>query len=373
LILFRYIVREILLTLLAVTLILVVIVVSGRLVKYLDSAAAGDLAPDILFSIIFFRLPSFLELIVPLAFFVSVVLALGRLYVDSEITVMSACGLSQRRLLAIALAPALLVALLVAGLSLGLSPYGIDRVQRIFDEADAATGLELLVAGRFRLLNEGNGRVTYVEHLEEGSGDMLGVFAADRTTQHDGSPRQVVVIAERGRTQNEPDSGERFLVLQNGTRYMGQPGELDFQVMDFDTLGQWLQQRHPEPALRKRDAVATAELLRTTDPVLRATLHWRVSLALLVVVSTLIAVAMARTDPRRGRYSKLFPAFLIFMIYLLLLNAAREAMGKQQLPPALGLWWVHGLFALIGVGLMFGGVHWRGWRVRRQLAHAARA
>ena len=354
-------------TLLAVTLILVVIVVSGRLVKYLDSAAAGDLAPDILFSIIFFRLPSFLELIVPLAFFVSVVLALGRLYVDSEITVMSATGLSQRRLLGFTLVPAALVALVVGGLSLGLSPYGIDRVQRIFDEADAATGLELLVAGRFRLLNEGNGRVTYVEQVEEGSGDMLGVFAADRSTPQEGSPRQVVVIAERGRTESDPNTGESFRVLQNGTRYLGQPGELDFQVMDFATLGQWLQQRSPEPALRKRDATATADLLRSTDPVLRATLQWRLSLALLVVVSTLIAVAMARTDPRRGRYSKLFPAFLLFMIYLLLLNAAREAVGKQQLPPALGLWWVHGLFALIGVGLMFGGVHWRAWRIRHRL------
>lgn len=354
-------------TLLAVTLILVVIVVSGRLVKYLDSAAAGDLAPDILFSIIFFRLPSFLELIVPLAFFVSVVLALGRLYVDSEITVMSACGLSQRRLLGITLVPAALVALVVAGLSLGLSPYGIDRVQRIFDEADASTGLELLVAGRFRLLNEGNGRVTYVEQVEEGSGDMLGVFAADRSTPQEGAPRQVVVIAERGRTEIDPNTGESFLVLQNGTRYLGQPGELDFQVMDFATLGQWLQQRSSEPALRKRDAIATADLLNATDPVLRATLEWRLSLALLVVVSTLIAVAMARTDPRRGRYSKLFPAFLLFMIYLLLLNAAREAMGKQQLPPALGLWWVHGLFALIGAGLMFAGVHWRAWRIRHRL------
>lgn len=370
-ILFRYIVREILLTLLAVTLILVVIVVSGRLVKYLDSAAAGDLAPDILFSIIFFRLPSFLELIVPLAFFVSVVLALGRLYVDSEITVMSACGMSQRRLLGFALAPAALVALVVAGLSLGLSPYGIDRVQRIFDEADASTGLELLVAGRFRLLNEGNGRVTYVEQVEESSGDMLGVFAADRSTPQEGAPRQVVVIAERGRTEIDPNTGESYLVLQKGTRYLGQPGELDFQVMDFATLGQWLEQRHPEePALRKRDAIATAELLRSSDPVQRATLHWRISLALLVIVSTLIAVAMARTDPRRGRYSKLFPAFLLFMIYLLLLNAAREAMGKQQLPPALGLWWVHGLFALIGAGLMFGGVHWRAWRIRRRLQTA---
>jgi lipopolysaccharide export system permease protein len=364
-ILFRYIVREILLTLLAVTFTLVVIVVSGRLVKYLASAAAGDLAPGILFSVIFFRLPSFLELILPLAFFVSVLLALGRMYVDSEMTVMSACGMSRQRLFGIVLAPALLVGALVAGFSLVLSPYGIDRVQQIFHEAEASTGLELLVAGRFRLLNEGRGRATYVEEMSD-EGEMIGVFAADRATNGGGAARQVVVMAERGRTETDPETGERYLVLQTGTRYLGQPGELDFQAMEFDQLGQWLEQRHVEPIFRKKDAVPTAELVGSRDPVRQATLQWRVSLVLLVLVSTLIAVAMAHTDHRRGRYGKLFPAFLLFMVYLLLLNAAREAVGKQQIPANVGLWPVHVLFLVVGLSLLFGRDQWRRWRLARR-------
>lgn len=365
-ILFRYLVREILLTAVAVAFTLLIIVISSRLVAYLGSAAAGDLPAGLVFSVIFFRLPGFLELIVPLAFFVSVLLALGRLYVDSEMVVISACGVGPRRLLGIVLVPALLVALLVALLSLFVSPYATERVQQLLHEADATTGLELLSAGRFRVINQGRGRVTYVDRMDNKTGEMFGVFAADRYTQSDGSSRQVMIVAERGHAQTDPDTGARFLVLQNGTRYLGQPGELDFQVMDFATLGQRLEQPRSGPVYRKQDTLPSAELMRSRRPDSQATLQWRVSLALLVVVSTLTAVAMARTDNRRGRYGKLFPAFLLFMVYLVLLNAAREAVGKQQLPVSVGLWWVHGLFLIIGLLQVFGGEHWRALRARRR-------
>lgn len=370
-ILFRYIVREILTTLFAVTFVLVVIVVSGRLVKYLASAAAGELAPDILFSIILYRMPGFLELIVPLAFFVSVLLALGRLYVDSEMTVMSACGLSRRRLLMYTLAPALGTAAVVGALSLAASPFGIAKVQEIFAEAENATGLELLVAGRFRVLDEARGRVTYVEQFDNETGAMSGVFAADRTTAASGTARQVVLTAEAGRMETDPETGERYLVLTNGARYIGQPGELAFQRLDFDEMRQWMEPRFAEPRPRRRDALPTAELVGSDELALQATLQWRVSLALLVIISTLIAVSMARTDHRRGRYGRLFPAFLLFMIYLLLLNAAREAVSKGQLPAAAGLWVVHLLFLAIGLGQVFGRDLWQGWRVRRRNAPLA--
>jgi lipopolysaccharide export system permease protein len=107
------------------------------------------------------------------------------------------------------------------------------------------------------------------------------------------------------------------------------------------------------------------ELAGSPDPSHQATLQWRLSLVRLVLVSTLIAVAMATTDHRRGRYGKLFPAFLLFMIYLLLLNAAREGLAKQQVPLQVGMWPVHVTFLLLGLGLLFGPDRWRRWRLAR--------
>ncbi len=350
---------------LAVTFTLLVIVISSRLVAYLGSAAAGDLPAQLVFKVILFRLPGFLELIMPLAFFISVLLALGRLYVDSEMVVIAACGIGPLRLLGIILVPALVVAMTVGVMSLIVSPYATLRVQQMLHDAGNSSGLELLSAGRFRVINQGRGRVTYVDRMDSKSGEMLGVFAADRVVSSDGSNRQVMVLAERGHTEIDPETGERFLVLQQGTRYLGQPGDLAYQVMDFAKLGQRLEQPQATPLYRKQDTLTTLELLRSRRPDSRATLQWRVSLVLLVLVSTLTAMAMARTDHRRGRYGKLFPAFLLFMVYLVLLNAAREAVNKQQLSPNVGLWWIHGVFLVLGLLLLFGGERWRVWRMRR--------
>jgi lipopolysaccharide export system permease protein len=369
-ILFRYLTREILSTMLAVTFTLLIIVVSGRLVAYLGSAAAGNLPAGLVFTVIMYRLPGFLELIMPLAFFISVLLALGRLYVDSEMVVISACGIGPGRLLAIIMVPALITAAVVATMSLLVSPYTTLRVQTMLHDARNTTGLELLSPGRFRIINQGQGRVTYVDRMDQDSGEMFGVFAADRLAGHDGSSRQVLIVAERGHLDVDPDSGERFLVLQEGTRYLGQPGDLAYQVMDFAKLGQRMEQPPSSPLYRKQDMLTTSELLQSRRADSRATLQWRVSLALLVLVSTLMAMAMARTDHRRGRYGKLFPAFLLFMVYLVLLNAAREAVNKQQISPDLGLWWIHGIFLLLGLALLFGGDYWRARRARLRLAQA---
>lgn len=367
LILFRYLVKEVLVTTLAVAFTLLVIVISSRLVGYLALAAQGNLAPQVLFGVILYRIPGFMQLILPLAFFVAVLLALGRMYVDSEVTVMSACGISQRRILGMVLAPALLVAGVVATISLYLSPYTAARVETLLNDADAASGLDLLVAGRFRFINEGTGRVTYVEQMDKDKGEMLGIFATDSSRDEStGVAKQVVVLAERGHTQIEPESGEQFLILRNGTRYLGQPGQLDFQVMQFDEMGQWLQPHDAGVAPRKRDTVPTGELIGSPDPIRIATLQWRFSLPLLVLVSALAAVALARTDHRRGRYGKLFPAFLLFLVYFLLLSGARDAVGKERINTLIGMWWVHAVFLAIGLLLVFGGQHWRTWRVRHR-------
>ncbi|MGB0733833.1 MAG: LptF/LptG family permease, partial [Pontibacterium sp.] len=83
----------------AITAVLLVVIVSGRFVRYLADAAAGKIDTDVLLTIMFFRLPGFLELIVPLAFLLAILMAYGRLYAEQEMTVLSATGMSQQRLL----------------------------------------------------------------------------------------------------------------------------------------------------------------------------------------------------------------------------------------------------------------------------------
>ena len=193
-IVFRYLSREVLVTLSAVSAVLLVIIMSGRFIKYLAQAAQGVLDPGVLFLIMGYRIPGFLQLILPLGLFLGFLLAYGRLYLDSEMTVLSATGVSQQRLTAYSMAPALIVALLVGWLSLGLAPQGVASVARILSEQDALTELDTLVPGRFQSLRDGS-RVTYSQELSPDRSELRGVFMSEKRFSTDGrSERGITVL-----------------------------------------------------------------------------------------------------------------------------------------------------------------------------------
>ncbi|HLD67996.1 MAG TPA: LPS export ABC transporter permease LptF [Pseudomonas sp.] len=368
-IVFRYLSRELLLTLSAVSAVLLVIIMSGRFIKYLAQAAQGVLDPGVLFMIMGFRLPGFLQLILPLGLFLGILLAYGRLYLDSEMTVLSATGMSQQRLLAYTLAPATLVALLVAWLSLGLAPQGVAEVARILNQQDALTEFDTLVPGRFQSMKSGS-RVTYTQTMTDDRAQLGGIFISEKRLSRDGDKERgiTVLVAESGRQEIQAD-GSRYLILKNGYRYDGNPGQADYRAIQYDTYGVLLPKPEVSGDVSEREAMPTRELLGSDNRMHQAELQWRLSIPLLVFVVTLLAVPLSRVNPRQGRFLKLLPAILLYMAYLSLLIAARGALNKGNIPLHLGLWWVHGLFFAIGLGLLY----WEPLRLKWQSRRAAGA
>jgi len=353
LIVFRYLSREVLVTLGAVSAVLLVIIMSGRFIKYLAQAAQGVLDPGVLFLIMGYRMPGFLQLILPLGLFLGILLAYGRLYLESEMTVLSATGMSNRRLLGYTMAPAAIVAVVVAWLSLGLAPQGVAEVARILNQQDAMTEFDTLVPGRFQALKDGS-RVTYTEGLSEDRGKLDGVFITEQRLRDKGQSDKekgiTVLVAEQGR-QVIQDDGSRYLILENGYRYDGNPGQADYRVTRYQTHGVLLPAPSVSVEIGEREAIPSRELFGSAEPRHQAELPWRLSIPLLVFVVTLLAVPLAKVNPRQGRFLKLLPAILLYMAYLALLIGARGQLDKGRIPMQLGLWWVHVLFLLIGAGL----------------------
>jgi lipopolysaccharide export system permease protein len=352
LIVFRYLSREVLVTLSAVSAVLLVIIMSGRFIKYLAQAASGALDPGVLFLIMGFRLPGFLQLILPLGLFLGILLAYGRLYLESEMTVLAATGMSQQRLLWMTLAPAALVSLLVAWLSFSLAPQGANQFQLLLNKQDAMTEFDTLVPGRFQLLRDGS-RVTYTETMTDDRINLGGVFISEKKLEEKKDHGITVLVGEKGKQEIRPD-GNRYLILENGYRYDGNPGQANYRVIKYDTYGALLPKPDISDEVTDRDAIPTSELLNG-EPSLRnsAELQWRLSLPILVFIVTLIAVPLSRVNPRQGRFLKLLPAILLYMAYLTILIAARSALEKGKTPALLGLWWVHAIFLLIGLALVY--------------------
>jgi len=364
-IVFRYLCRELLLTTAAVTAVLLLVITSGRFVKYLAEAATGRWDPDVLFAIIGYRLPEFLELIVPLAFFLAILLVLGRLYAESEMTVLNACGFSQTRLVCYTLAVALLIVFVTSWLSLVVKPSGTARSEALLNAQRERGELEGISAGRFYRLQGGRG-VTYAESLGS-EGQLEQVFLADITSDEERGDRVVLVLAEDGRSVRGEAVRDRFLVLRNGQRIEGRPGEADFQVTDFVEYGQRLASARSAHELSPATA-PTRALLGLTDPESQAELHWRFAVPILVLVVTLIAVPLSKTSARQGRYVKTFPAIMLYIIYLVMLSGARGRLEDGEIAVYPGLWAIHALFFGIGIVLLSWDTVNRRLRARRYRA-----
>ena len=366
-IVFRYLSREVLLTFSAVSAVLLVIIMSGRFIKYLAQAAQGVLDPSVLLMIMAYRIPGFLQLILPLGLFLGVLLAYGRLYLESEMTVLTATGMSEQRLLSYTLAPALLVALICAWLSFFLTPQGVQNVAQILNEQDALTEFDTLVPGRFQSMRGGS-RVTYTQELSSGRDELQGIFISEKDENRKAKGEEsaiTVLVAITGRQELQAD-GSRYLILEDGYRYDGTPGEADYRVIQYDTYGVLLPKPMVDVKVGARETMSSTALIGHPDVKMQSELQWRLSFPLLVLVVTLIAVPLSRVNPRQGRFLKLLPAILLYMAYLSLLVAARGALDKGTLPISVGLWPVHILFLLIGVLL----VYWQPIQLRRARSRA---
>ena len=350
-IIFRYFCREILSATFAVCIVLLMVLVSGRFVKYLANAVSGNLEPGVIFAVIGYRIPGFLELTLPLAFFLAILLSFGRLYIENEMSVLKACGVSEGQLLGYTGVVAVALALVVGWLSLSVSPAGVAKAETIFAAQEEKTELDKLTPKKFYGLRGAKG-VTYAEAVnqqQELEDVFLAVTAGSAETF---DSRLVIVVAERGRQQKNEDGSDRYLVLDKGYRVEGVPGKNEYQITHFEEYGTRLEAPEKIEENLEINAMPTSELLGSTDIKRQAALQWRLSIPLMVLIVTLLAVPLSRTDPRQGRYAKLLPAVMLYFAYLVMLNAMRGALESGSVPIGVTLLPVHLLFLLIALVLL---------------------
>lgn len=350
-IIFRYLARELLSSMFAVSLVLLLIIISARFVTYLAEAAAGGLDAGVLVTLMAFRLPGYLELILPLGLFIGILMAYGRLYMESEMTVLSACGLSQRRLVLYTMISSSAVAVVVASFSLYLGPIGVRASETLLAEQRNRTDFETLKPARFHELDDGKG-ISYAESMSEDKKKLEQVFMAQMGNQVDGEGLTLLTAAS-GETVIDPETGHKFLLLKNGRRYVGRPGELDYQIISFDSFAQKL----PEPdyavkAKRKTDGLSTEALFSQDSVESYAALQWRISLPVLVMVVSLLAVPLSKVQPRQGRFGRMLPAIIIYVVYLVSVNAARGVIEQGTAPFPGVLWLVHLAFLSLAIILL---------------------
>lgn len=342
----RYIFREIASAWLAVTMVLMLVLLTNQFARVLGDVAKGRLPRDAAFDVIGLSAAQYLTILVPIGLFLAVMLALGRLYRDSEMPAMLACRVGPGgvyRPLTWLMVP--LVAA-VAWLSIDSAPRALQAVDRIGAEARREADLASIEAGQFTAIGP-DSAVVYGERVTS-AGVMHNVFM-----QRQGADGAVeVVIARRGEQAPSEDPDVRYLVLFDGRRYEGIPGTTEFRVVEFAEHGipyRLPSLDQPDPTPR---AMRFLDLWRSGGLEHIAEMQWRVSVPLATIVLGIMAVPLARTQPRAGRYGRLAIGLLVFIIYLNMLSAAKAWVEQAAIAPVIGVWWVHALALLFALGLL---------------------
>jgi len=359
----RYLTKELFSTLLAVAMVLILIIVSNRLVYYLAKAAEGAISGEVIFILLGLKSIQVSILLLPPSFFFAVLITLGRMYRDNEMAAMAACGIGMARIYKALLFFTLPFALFVGGLTLYVSPWAVQQSSIVKLKGEEKKGLQGLIPGRFNEFKKG-GVIFYIERLSEDEKNIFNIFIQNRQHEELG-----IISSETGYQYVDPETGDRFLVLVNGNRYVGNPGQADFKIVKFEKYAVRIQEKKREGGGRvKMASVSTEALLSMDSAAATAEFQWRLSAPLSILVLGFLAVPMSKVDPREGRYGRLFIAVLFYIIYSNLSSVAQTLIEKGDIPIWLGMWWVHALviFAALGVMTKNVGMFWmiKSWQRR---------
>jgi lipopolysaccharide export system permease protein len=329
----RYILREMIASGFAVTLVLVLILLINEGARVLSRAADNQYPHDVVFALIGLGALQHLPILVPIGLLLGMVMAFGRLYHDSEMTAALACGVGMGRVYAPVISVGIVVAGVLAWLSLEVGPTSMARVLALRSEAVHA-GQLAPAPERFRSF--GGGTVVYAQNALP-DGTLSNVFV-----ERERSGRVEVALALRARHVVSPDGQNLTITLFDGERFEGVPGSAQFRILKhFTELTIPVQVPPLRDVAADLDAAPTRELIGAAALDRQAQLQWRIALPVMCLVLAVLAVPISHLRPRRGRLSRVWLAVLLFILYFYLLTYGRGAIERGALPAVLGLWWTH--------------------------------
>ncbi|MEJ1355578.1 MAG: LPS export ABC transporter permease LptF [Candidatus Sedimenticola sp. (ex Thyasira tokunagai)] len=342
----RYILREVSKTFLAIIIVLMLIVVSQSYIQILQDAASGAITTGVLMKLLGMEVLEVLGQVMPAAFFFAILSTLGRMYRDSEMTALAVGGVGTFRVYRAFLLAALPVTALVAWLTLSLLPWANLNKEKIMQSQEEQTAeLETAVSGRFNEFSGGD-LLFYVESMSEDKSRLHKVFVQNRKHGELG-----LISANEGYQYVDHKTGGHYLVLTNGHRYEGTPGDNLYTTGDFDTYAILLDKNSSSDKVIPAKALPTSHLFNSSKIHEMSEFELRMMFPVAVIIFTIISIPLSKSLPREGIYGRMVLAILVYVIFLNFQAVSGDWMVKGTTSPWMGRWWVHP-FMLLLVGLL---------------------
>ena len=343
----RYLIREILHAFFAVFSILIVVAGTVIFVRMLAEMSTGVFSSIFMLQILALSIIGKLSMLLPAALYVAVLLALGRLYSDSEVVAMWAGGIGPRRINLSVFRFLLVFAAVTSVVSLYLSPEAWATRDVIWSRAKAEAEISGVLPGRFMEFRNGE-LVAYTESLSDDRLVMQNVFA--KLSQDESED---LLVAKRARFSGNEQATGRYIVLEDGYRYSGSPGNVDYTVYRFAKHGFRIDQERSTSVFSKANATRTSDLLKGEHLAYAAELQWRISQPISLILLGMLAVPLARTLPRQGKYTKLVMGVAIYFLYGNAVGVMQSFVERGQVNTIIGIWPVHVAMAILVASLLY--------------------
>lgn len=343
----RSLIKEVFQTSLVVTLIISSIFIVLRIMGFLSQAAEGVIPVDAVFTLVFLKMIAYLDVIIPLVFYIALMLVMNRWYRDQEMAILSSAGVSLFDFLRPIGVIALITTLVVSLFSFYLTPKSVGKGYVIENEYRQSNEITGIIPGVF-VESKGGSSVYFVEEFNKKTNQYENVFVYDQSYDTEN-----VVVSNYAKRLVDEKNGDEFLVLQGGTRYEGQPGTPEYRIVDFATYALRIEYKKKAIKVMPTRSLASTDIMKSDDTKLIAEWYWRIAKILLIPVLAIFALALSFEDTRGGRSTGLFVALLIYLVYSNLSAYTVALVKKGQSTSGLSVWVVHLIFLLIGLYLLY--------------------
>ena len=354
----RYLLHEIIKPLVVSLAVLAILFTSFGAAEFLSNAMNGLLPTDMIVQLIGLRTLIALELLVPISLYLAVIMALGRMYSDSELTAIFALGFSPAKVMGVVLALSLCMALIVAGLSLIARPWAYQRSHELSNLAAASLNTNAMEAGTFYAGSHGN-RTIFIDRRAGPAAPGHDVFVQLKLR---GTTRIIHARSVEHKPDNAPHGDSEIHLTDAHVYDIVRESDGSDVVMNVKDLVVQLTSPEVEPPGYSSVAASNAYLASSASAPDIAEIQWRLSTFWSTLLLGMLGVPLSRSRPRQHRYAKLGIALLIYAGYYLLYESARTWVQNGLIPAFPGIWWVPALLALVLIVAWLGpgfGPTWR--------------
>ena len=317
-----------------VLLIFFFLVVSSRFVGYFEQASEGLIDPNLIYKIVILRFPDFITLLLPLSFFLGVVITMSRLYSDREIYGFFTGGLSEIDFLKYLLPQSLLFFFLTLLLSIYVAPYTKELSKEMISLDSLQEQFESIKPNQVFPLKNNEGFV-FIKDKQESVFDEVVLYISNEDYSS-------IVVADQ--LSYDDLNSIMNLNFKNGSMYQGLFEEGSSVVSTFKNL--------KIPVSTEENSVTGLSFARLFDYSARSTksqMQWNISIPITIFILLIIGINLSKVEPRQGRLSVLLPAIFVYILYLSLLILARESFDNNSAITQNYIWFVHFIFFIFSI------------------------